>query len=91
MNLSKLKKEYNVLVVENIEDFFETYFNNKNHYKSRFEILADLERQVKYKTLPDRTILCQYKKGGDVIFDLQRLELKNNVWYVVYRYSTIIS
>lgn len=84
-------KEFNHLRVSNLQDFLNSYENNIEFYKSPFEILADLESQVKFANNPEKVVLCAYKDEGDIIFDLVGIKDDGKRRIAEYEYSTSIS
>lgn len=61
-----------ILKIENLKEFLEIEFENS------FEILYNLEKEVRESNKVFETILIPYKEYGDVIFDLKFLVLDNN-------------
>ena len=84
-------KEFNHLRVVNLDNFLSTYEGNLDYYQSPFKILADLEDKIKFENNPDQTVMCSYKAGGEVIFDLVDIKEQGNLRVVNYKFSTFIS
>ena len=87
--------EFNVLVVPpvSLDRFMDTYRNSSIGYASRFEILADLESQIKGLNELPEVVLCEYKPGGDCIFRLDTVfeSTRDQSRMVVYNFDTIVS
>jgi hypothetical protein len=84
-------REFNHVRITNLEDFFNSYENNLEYYKSPFAILADLEEQVKFENKPEQTILCEYKPHGDIIFYFVNMYEQDNLRIVEYEYASSVS
>lgn len=84
-------KEFNHLRITNIEDFLSSYGNNLDYYKTPFNILADLENQIKFKNNPKATIFCSYKDDGEVIFSLVNIREQGNLRIVEYSFDSFVS
>ncbi len=80
------EREFNHLRVDNLEEFLLKYQCNTESYRSPFEVLAELERQIKFENNPDETIFCSYKADGDVIFDLVEIKEQNHLRILVYQF-----
>jgi hypothetical protein len=87
----RVSKEFNHLRIRNSDVFFSAYSNNLDCYASPFQILADLETQIKFENNPEKTVLCAYKEDGDVIFDLIDIREENGLRIVEYEFATFIS
>lgn len=85
------KNEFNHLRVSNIDEFLEEYGNNNSYYNSPFEILYELEKHIKFKNDPDKSLLIPYKEWGDIIFVLSNVYQKGRLRIVEYYYDTSIS
>lgn len=86
------QREFNHLRISNLEEFLKSYTNNIEFYRSPYQILEDLESQIKFVNDPPETLLITYKDEGDIIFDLVGVSLSSrDVRIVEYQYSTSIS
>lgn len=85
------EKEFNHLRISNIEEFLESYPNNRDSYSPPFKIFADLENQVKFENYPGDVILCDYKPGGYVIFRLVEIKEVDRLRIVVFQYESFVS
>ena len=90
INLAE-SREFNHLRIKNLDQFLNSYINNLDHYKLPYEILADLEFQIKFNNVPEKVILCSYKDGGDAIFNFVELRMEENIRIVEYEFSTFAS
>jgi hypothetical protein len=84
-------REFNHLRIANLDAFFSAYNNSMEYYASPFQILADLETQIKFENKPEDTVLCAYKPDGDVIFDLVNIREEGALRVVEYEFATFIS
>lgn len=87
----KNTREFNHLRVTNLNDFLTTYGNRFDYYESPFQVLADLERKIKFENSPGQTILCSYKPDGDMIFELVDVKEEGSVRIVEYEYRSSVS
>jgi len=88
----QIHKEWNHLRISNIEYFLDQYGNKSEPYTPPFEILADLESQIKFENEPEETVSVAYKDDGDCLFDL--VSITNDPQgrrIVTYQFSTYIS
>lgn len=84
-------KEFNRLLIINIDTFLIDYCNNIDYYKPPFEILSELEKLILFENDPDETILISYKNGGDIIFNKERIYTSGPLRIVEYKFSGTIS
>ena len=52
------------------------YENNNSYFNSPFEILYKLEKEIKFKNDPDRTLEINYYRLGFMIFILEKVYQK---------------
>ena len=66
-----MRRFRNNLKISNLDYLLD--FNQKyDSYKSPIEILAELEKQIKYlKVIPDEMITIEYKDFGFAMFELE--------------------
>jgi len=83
----KGSKEFNRLVIKNINEFFNGCGNRYDHYKAPYHILAELEKEIMFENNPDEVILISYKDDGFMVFDLVSIFEKNNFRVVVYEFN----
>lgn len=82
----------NVIKVKNIDSLLE-YESVDDYYKSPFEILANLDNELKYidsKKAPE-SILISYKEHGDAIFYLHQVIYENHKTILIYEFISFIS
>lgn len=84
-------RERNILLVDNIDEFLQSYRNNRTSYNSPFEILYNLEKKVMFENNPEECILVPYKDWGDIIFRRKSMREEGDLRIVVYEYDTVIS
>lgn len=75
---------------ETITEHFNVGMNS--YYKSMYEVLADLEKEIQFKDKLDKVVLIAYKEFGDVIFRLKKVERgpMHDVW-AYYEFDTTVS
>jgi hypothetical protein len=83
--------EFNHLRISNLDEFLLAYKNNLDFYETPFKIIANLEEEIKFENNPKQTILIAYKDEGDVIFQLDSIEIQGALRVVTYSYDTFIS
>ena len=84
-------RERNILLVDNIDRFLQSYQNNQTSYISPFGILYNLEKKVMFENNPEECVLISYKEWGDIIFRLKSMREEGCLRIVVYEYDTSIS
>jgi hypothetical protein len=85
------KREFNHLRIDNIEYFLRDYASNIEYYKSPFEILADLEAQIKFENNPEEGVMCSYKPEGYAMFNLVDIKEEGNLRIVTYHFTGFVS
>ena len=91
--LSQLSQDkYNILNITNINDYIRDYTGQRG-YKLKFEVLADLEKQVlttnngEFENIP----MISYKRDGDVLFELLSVDEYRYVRIVHYCFAGTVS
>jgi len=84
-------KEFNHVRIVNIDDFFNAYGNNFDYYRSPFEILADLEKEVKFLNEFESCYLISYKPEGECIFDFIDVKEIDRIRVVTFKYMGSVS
>ena len=85
-------KNVNNLKVENLNKFLEQMASRDDYYRMPFEILADLQKQIKYAEVPEKIILIEYKNFGDCIFEfVKKYTNSQNQTFFVYEFNSTVS
>ena len=84
-------RERNILLVDNIDVFLQSYRNNRTSYNSPFEILYNLEKRVMFENNPEECMFIPYKDWGVIIFRRKSMREEGDLRIVVYEYETVIS
>lgn len=86
-------REFNHLRISNLAEFFESYQNNLEYYKSPWKVLSDLEDKLKFENHPAAVIPIDYKDDGCVLFNLKTVQREkgSGVRIVEYEFASFIS
>jgi hypothetical protein len=61
-------KEFNRLKIENLDQYLSVYVNRTIHFVSAFQILANLEAEIRFLNTPESEISITYKTGAKLSF-----------------------
>ena len=91
MNLTETKSgNFNRLHIINLEEYLSNYTNLFDHYLPPFHILANLEREIKYKEIPEQSLSFPYAPAGVIFFELVGIHCENPR-VISYRYDKMIA
>lgn len=79
-------KEFNHLRITNLDEFFESYMNHWDIYLPPWQVLAQLEEEIKYDNELPSTVTIDYKDSGQVLFDYQGTKEEQRLRIVEYSY-----
>jgi hypothetical protein len=87
MNLTKTKADsFNRLNITNLDEYVLRYTNLYEDYLPPFHILANMEREIKYKEIPEQTLAFPYAQEGTIFFELVGI-LPEQPRVILYRYD----
>lgn len=72
------------LIIRNLKEFFEQDFD------SQFKMLSELELRIQNNETIEQCILIPYKKEGDAIFDLVKIDYSKKTIFT-YQFSNTVS
>jgi hypothetical protein len=82
-------KEFNRLKIENLDQYLSLYTNRTVHYVSAFQILANLEAEIKFLKFPETQISIAYKAGSKLSFYLVGVDDTVRPKIAKYRFDTL--
>ncbi|HSZ86818.1 MAG TPA: hypothetical protein VK787_12365 [Puia sp.] len=89
MKLTEPKPDsFNRLEITNLEEYLSGYTNIFDRYLPPFHILANLEREVKYKEIPEQTLSFPYAPQGLIFFELVGIR-SDQPRVILYRYDKL--
>ena len=77
---------FNRLRITNLEEYIRDYNNVFDYYLPPFHILANLERAIKYKDIPEQTLAFPYAHEGTISFELVGI-LPEKPRVILYRFD----
>jgi hypothetical protein len=87
MKLTEIKPTgFNRLGLTNLDEYLTGYSNLFDHYLPPFHILANLEREIKYKEIPEQTLSFPYAPEGVIFFELVGIR-PEQPRVILYRYD----
>ncbi|OJV50494.1 MAG: hypothetical protein BGO31_14120 [Bacteroidetes bacterium 43-16] len=84
LNKETYYKEYNILRVSNLNEFFELYQYNNQYYSPPFALLSKLEQAVMLEDDPPTEVNCQFEDCGRATFLLRGIEIINEMRIATY-------
>ncbi|HLY70523.1 MAG TPA: hypothetical protein VKR53_12395 [Puia sp.] len=80
---------FNRLALTNLDEYLSRYSNEFDDYLPPFHILANLEREVKYKEIPEQTLSFPYATEGVIFFELVGIR-PDQPRVILYRFDRLI-
>jgi len=82
-------KEFNRLKIENLDQYLSMYVNRTINYVSAFQILANLEAEIRFLRVPESQISITYKTGAKLSFCLVGMDESVRPRIAKYRFDNL--